>query len=79
MVPSQPLLPPVLWGLLGRVISHGDRLEVRWLKGHIGHDLNETADRLASLGLRSATRFVPPAEVRRVLGEIGRMSLSGVA
>ncbi|MGI5339802.1 hypothetical protein ACQEVS_21620 [Streptomyces sp. CA-181903] len=27
---------------------------MRWLKGHIGHDLNEAADALAGLALRQA-------------------------
>ncbi|WP_330460740.1 hypothetical protein OIB37_30005 [Streptomyces sp. NBC_00820] len=45
--------------LLAELLPHRDRVEVRWLKGHIGHDLNETADALASLALRRVTGRVP--------------------
>ncbi len=50
---------------MGRLLCHRDRVRFRWLKGHIGHDLNETADAFARLALRRATGRIPPAAVRR--------------
>lgn len=35
--------------LLGQLLAHRDRVGVRWMKGHVGHDMNETADALAKL------------------------------
>ncbi|MEU7056747.1 hypothetical protein [Streptomyces sp. NPDC046197] len=51
--------------LLARLVPHRDRLQVRWLKGHIGHDLNETADALAGLAVRRATGRVSATAARR--------------
>ncbi|WNM35799.1 hypothetical protein RKE30_38325 [Streptomyces sp. Li-HN-5-11] len=50
--------------LLDRLLPHRDRLQVRWLKGHIGHDLNETADALAGLALRRAAGRVSVSAAR---------------
>lgn len=30
------------------LLRHRDRIQVRWLKGHIGHDLNGAADALVA-------------------------------
>jgi ribonuclease HI len=51
--------------LMDRLLRHRDRVQVRWLKGHIGHDLNESADALAGLALRRATGRIPPSAARR--------------
>ncbi|MER5802814.1 RNase H family protein [Streptomyces mirabilis] len=51
--------------LLANLMPYRDRVEVRWLKGHIGHDLNETADALAAVALRHATGRIPAAVARR--------------
>ncbi|MYQ49651.1 hypothetical protein GTW40_32335 [Streptomyces sp. SID4985] len=40
--------------LLTRLLPYAHRITVRWLKGHIGHELNEAADTLAGLALRQA-------------------------
>ncbi|MFK4149844.1 RNase H family protein [Streptomyces sp. NPDC004065] len=48
------LLFPESRRLMERLLCHRHRVQVRWLKGHIGHDLNETADALARLALRRA-------------------------
>ncbi|WP_351232272.1 hypothetical protein [Streptomyces sp. NPDC002133] len=58
--------------LLADLMPHRDRVEVRWLKGHIGHDLNETADALATLALRRATGRIPAAVARKEHGQILR-------
>ncbi|MFF8944356.1 hypothetical protein ACF1A5_19205 [Streptomyces sp. NPDC014864] len=51
--------------LLDRLLPHRDRFQVRWLKGHIGHDLNETADALAGLALRRATGRLSVSAARK--------------
>ncbi|MEU4033268.1 RNase H family protein [Streptomyces collinus] len=51
--------------LLDRLLPHRDRFQVRWLKGHIGHDLNETADALAGLAVRRATGRLSAAAARK--------------
>lgn len=51
--------------LLDRLVPHRHRLQVRWLKGHIGHDLNETADALAGLAVRRVTGRVAASAARR--------------
>ncbi|MEV6057407.1 RNase H family protein [Streptomyces sp. NPDC052107] len=51
--------------LLANLMPYRDRVEVRWLKGHIGHDLNETADALAAVALRRATGRIPAAVARK--------------
>ncbi|GGW09824.1 hypothetical protein GCM10018980_20770 [Streptomyces capoamus] len=56
---------------------HRHRVQVRWLKGHIGHDLNETADALARLALRRATGRIPPSAARREETRIVRSLGSG--
>jgi ribonuclease HI len=62
--------------LLGRLMPHRERLQVRWLKGHIGHDLNETADALAGLAARRATGRVSAVVARRQEKQILRSLLS---
>ncbi|MFC8370303.1 hypothetical protein ACFUIT_20420 [Streptomyces sp. NPDC057239] len=61
--------------LMDRLLRHRDRVQVRWLKGHVGHDLNETADALAGLSLRRATGRVSPLAARkeeaRILRSLG--------
>ncbi|MGW2696143.1 RNase H family protein [Streptomyces sp. NPDC001296] len=51
--------------LLANLMPYRDRVEVRWLKGHIGHDLNESADALAAVALRRATGRIPAAVARK--------------
>lgn len=51
--------------LLDRLLPHRDRFQVRWLKGHVGHDLNETADALAGLAVRRATGRVSASAARK--------------
>ncbi|WP_351235827.1 RNase H family protein [Streptomyces sp. NPDC002133] len=58
--------------LLADLMPHRDRVEVRWLKGHIDHDLNETADALATLALRRATGRIPAPVARKEHGQILR-------
>ncbi|MFF9772866.1 hypothetical protein ACF1HJ_04170 [Streptomyces sp. NPDC013978] len=58
--------------LLDRLLSHGDRVQVRWLKGHIGHDLNETADALAGLAMRRAVGRVSASAVGKQVARILR-------
>ncbi|CAL9581324.1 hypothetical protein SUDANB58_05042 [Streptomyces sp. enrichment culture] len=63
--------------LMDRLLHHRHRhrVQVRWLKGHIGHDLNETADAFARLALRRATGRIPPSAARkeeaRILRSLG--------
>ncbi|MEU3524594.1 RNase H family protein [Streptomyces sp. NPDC038707] len=59
------LLFPESRQLLGALVRHRHRVQVRWLKGHIGHDLNETADALARLALRRATGRISSAAARK--------------
>ncbi|MFE1070352.1 RNase H family protein [Streptomyces sp. NPDC058783] len=59
------LLFPESRHLMDRLLCHRDRVQVRWLKGHIGHDLNEAADAFARLALRRATGRIPPAAARK--------------
>ncbi|WP_431961922.1 hypothetical protein [Actinacidiphila sp. bgisy160] len=63
--------------LMDRLLRHRDRVQVRWLKGHIGHDLNETADVLAGLALRRATGRMSPSAARkeeaRILRSLGSL------
>lgn len=54
------------------LLPHRDRVQVRWLKGHVGHDLNESADALARLALRHAIGRVTAAQLRQRLTEIRR-------
>ncbi|MFF3877167.1 RNase H family protein [Streptomyces sp. NPDC001978] len=58
--------------LLANLMPYRDRVEVRWLKGHIGHDLNETADALAAVALRRATGRIPAAVARKEQAHILR-------
>ncbi|MGW3028744.1 RNase H family protein [Streptomyces sp. NPDC001221] len=63
--------------LLADLMPHRDRVQVRWLKGHIGHDLNESADALASVALRHATGRIPAAVARKEQAHILRTLRSG--
>ncbi|MFD3824449.1 RNase H family protein [Streptomyces sp. NPDC058625] len=69
------LLFPESRQLMDRLVRHHHRVQVRWLKGHIGHDLNETADAFARLALRRATGRIPPSAARkeetRILRSLG--------
>ncbi|MGW5433341.1 RNase H family protein [Streptomyces sp. NPDC004059] len=58
--------------LLADLMPYRDRVEVRWLKGHIGHDLNESADALAAVALRRATGRIPAAAARKEQAHILR-------
>ncbi|MFJ5087478.1 RNase H family protein [Streptomyces sp. NPDC088674] len=51
---QEVVLFPEAAELLTRLLPYAHRITVRWLKGHIGHDLNEAADALAGLALRQA-------------------------
>ncbi|MEU0585540.1 hypothetical protein [Streptomyces sp. NPDC006132] len=63
--------------LLDRLSPHRDRFHVRWLKGHIGHDLNETADALAGLAVRRATGRVSASAARKEEAQILRSLTPG--
>ncbi|WCN04300.1 RNase H family protein [Streptomyces sp. M92] len=71
------LLFPESRQLMDRLVRHRDRVQVRWLKGHVGHDLNETADALARLALRRATGRVAPSMARKEEARILRSIDSG--
>jgi ribonuclease HI len=71
------LLFPEGRDLMDRLLRHRDRVQVRWLKGHVGHDLNETADALAGLSLRRATGRVSPLAARKEEARILRSLGSG--
>ncbi|MEV6117637.1 RNase H family protein [Streptomyces sp. NPDC052109] len=58
--------------LLANLMPYRDRVQVRWLKGHIGHDLNESADALAAVALRHATGRIPAAVARKEQAHILR-------
>ncbi|WP_405802597.1 hypothetical protein OG291_27560 [Streptomyces halstedii] len=63
------LLFPESRSLLERLLLHAGRVDVRWLKGHIGHELNETADTLANLALRRATGRIAERTARRAIDD----------
>ncbi|GAA2423647.1 RNase H family protein [Streptomyces glaucus] len=71
------LLFPESRQLLDRLVRHRHRVQVRWLKGHIGHDLNETADAFARLALRRTGGRIPPSAVRKEEARILRSLGSG--
>ncbi|MFJ2695634.1 hypothetical protein ACIO5Z_05400 [Streptomyces rochei] len=71
------LLFPESRHLMGRLLCHRDRVRFRWLKGHIGHDLNEIADAFARLALRRATGRIPPAAARKEEARILRTLAAG--
>ncbi|MFI9214842.1 ribonuclease HI [Streptomyces werraensis] len=62
--------------LIHRLVRHRHRVQVRWLKGHVGHELNEAADALARFALRRVTGRIPSGAVRReetrILRSLGR-------
>ncbi|MFD4794442.1 hypothetical protein [Streptomyces anulatus] len=66
------LLFPESGSLLERLLPHAGRIDVRWLKGHIGHELNETADTLANLALCRATGRIAERTARRAIDDAGR-------
>ncbi|MFF9220703.1 RNase H family protein [Streptomyces viridosporus] len=69
------LLFPESRQLMDRLVRHRHRVQVRWLKGHVGHDLNETADAFARLALRRVTGRILPSTARkeeaRILRSLG--------
>ncbi|MEU4133058.1 RNase H family protein [Streptomyces wuyuanensis] len=71
------LLFPESRRLMDRLLRHRHRVQVRWLKGHIGHDLNETADAFARLALRRATGRIPSSTARKEEARILRSLGSG--
>ncbi|MGX4688812.1 RNase H family protein [Streptomyces sp. JNUCC 63] len=72
------LLFPESRQLMDRLVRHRHRVQVRWLKGHIGHDLNETADAFARLALRRANGRILPFAARKEEARILRSLGSGV-
>lgn len=56
---------------------HRHRVQVRWLKGHIGHDLNEAADAFARLALRRVSGRIPSSAARKEEARIRRLLGSG--
>jgi ribonuclease HI len=71
------LLFPESRQMMDRLLRHRHRVQVRWLKGHIGHDLNETADALAGLALRRANGRIPSSAARKEEARILRSLGSG--
>ncbi|GGV74990.1 hypothetical protein GCM10010294_38880 [Streptomyces griseoloalbus] len=71
------LLFPESRQLMDRLVRHRHRVQVRWLKGHIGHDLNETADAFARLALRRVSGRIPSAAARKEEARILRSLGSG--
>ncbi|GGQ30938.1 hypothetical protein GCM10010266_62750 [Streptomyces griseomycini] len=71
------LLFPESRQLMDRLVRHRHRVQVRWLKGHVGHDLNETADAFARLALRRATGRIPSSAARKEEARILRSLGSG--
>lgn len=63
--------------LMDRLLRHRDRVQVRRLEGHVGRDLDETADALAGLSLRRATGRVSPFAARKEEARIPRSLGSG--
>ena len=51
-------------------LAHYNDIELRWVKAHIGHALNEEADRLAKLGTESKNLFNLPIPIKAVKTEI---------
>ncbi|MER6403444.1 RNase H family protein [Streptomyces viridosporus] len=76
-VARRTLLFPESRQLMDRLVRHRHRVQVRWLKGHVGHDLNETADALARLALRRATGRILPSAARKEEARILRSLGSG--
>ncbi|MEV5233487.1 RNase H family protein [Streptomyces pseudogriseolus] len=62
--------------LMHRLVRRRHRVQVRWLKGHVGHELNEAADALARFAFRRVTGRIPSGAVRReetrILRSLGR-------
>ncbi|MEU9540527.1 RNase H family protein [Streptomyces mirabilis] len=71
------LLFPESRQLMDRLLRDRHRVQVRWLKGHIGHELNETADAFARLALRRANGRIPPSAARKEEARILRLLGSG--
>ncbi|MEU6339406.1 RNase H family protein [Streptomyces sp. NPDC046977] len=71
------LLFPESRQLMDHLLRHRHRVQVRWLKGHIGHDLNETADAFAGLALRRANGRIAASAARKEEARILRALGSG--
>ncbi|MFF8953441.1 RNase H family protein [Streptomyces sp. NPDC014940] len=71
------LLFPESRQLMDRLLRHRHRVQVRWLKGHVGHDLNETADAFAGLALRRVSGRIPAPAARKEEARILRSLGSG--
>ncbi|MFB7330085.1 ribonuclease HI [Streptomyces adustus] len=71
------LLFPESRKLMDRLVRHRDRVQVRWLKGHIGHDLNEIADAFAGLALRRVSGRIQFSAARREESRLLRSLGSG--
>lgn len=76
-VAHHTLLFPESRQLMDRLSRHRHRVQVRWLKGHIGHDLNETADAFARRALRRANGRITPSAARKEEARILRSLGSG--
>ncbi|MFE0509281.1 ribonuclease HI [Streptomyces sp. NPDC058964] len=73
------LLFPESWQVMDSLLRHRHRhrVQVRWLKGHIGHDLNEAADAFARLALRRVSGRIPLSAARKEEARIRRSLGSG--
>jgi ribonuclease HI len=52
--------PATLIRLARLIYEAGDRVQVRWVRGHSGHPLNEAADALAKLARAWASKLITP-------------------
>jgi ribonuclease HI len=53
---GSPVKNKAIWVQLEAAVSDHDQVRWHWVKGHIGHALNERADMLAVAATRNATR-----------------------
>ena len=56
---GDPVKNKEIWVQLAGAASEHEQVRWHWVKGHIGHPLNERADLLAVAATRSAARSVP--------------------
>jgi ribonuclease HI len=68
-----------LMQLARKVCEAGDRMEMKWVRGHTGHPLNEGADALAKMSRAWATGRLTKEQVqvdgrRAVIGALGRFA-----